>query len=456
VRVGRTRTRGVDVVVWLCGDGDLGADDWTSGCNLIREVARDNKHDYSRVREFVITDGGAPSAIQRREYQDAYGGNLGTTAVVTTSIANNPLKRGIATAMSWMNPNIKFFVPSDVGRALRHVGIDVAQFRPIWATLDEMQLDLPPIRTLSLVGHELGLSFPSRTRDRCGPYEIVRRLGSGGTASVFEARRVDDGAPVALKVLFGAESGDRRAVRRTLAEGRAMAAVQHPNVVTVLDVGGADGVPYVAMELLEGSDLKTWIATHGPSPLEEAIRLFLPILSGVSAVHAAGLVHRDLKPSNVLLAQRGRGVEPVIVDFGIAKFVDRGASSTATTQAGMGTPQYMAPEQVKGFRATDKSDQYALAIVLYELVTGVAPFSGRDRYELLHAIVNASFVPPHKLHPVLPASFGSVVLRAMESRAEARFRDVRAFGGALLGFACVETQRRWRTEFPSVPTGYGP
>src|SRR5580658_6289461 len=273
------KTEKLDVLVWLCSANDLPSAEWSRACEVLREIVHRKAGDLSSFREFVVTDGAAPDAVQRKEYQVAYGGYSGITAVVTTVVATNPFKRGIATAMSWMNPNIRFFAPRDIHRSFNHVGLAHTGFDPIWAALQGLKTDLPPNRTLPLIARALDLSptpsatQPLATKDRYGPYEPVRRLGSGGTAEVFEARHVDLGTRVALKVLHGSASGAERATKSVIDEGRAVAALRHPHVVALLDVGHRGKVPYLAMELLEGETLAQWCSTHHVMEVAQAVDL---------------------------------------------------------------------------------------------------------------------------------------------------------------------------------------
>jgi eukaryotic-like serine/threonine-protein kinase len=289
-----------------------------------------------------------------------------------------------------------------------------------------------------------------RPMRRLGKYELVGAVGRGGTGEVFEARHVGLGKRVAIKVVRAPVGVDGDATRRVLREGRAATAVHHPNVVEMLDVGVEDGVPYLVMELLEGEDLARRLQRAGPLPVEEIVELMVPVLSGMAAAHAAGVIHRDLKPSNIFLAARHRGVEPVVVDFGISRTMDP-THATASSQGFAGTVPYMAPEQVRGSCVvTAKSDQYALGVILYECATGGTPFWNDDRYELLHAIVTGHFVPPSELNPSVTGRFDAVVLRAMAREPEARFPDVTALGWALLSLASEETRSKWAGEFAPV------
>src|SRR5260370_5794359 len=285
---------------------------------------------------------------------------------------------------------------------------------------------------------------------RFGRYEATGLLGRGAMGEVFEARHVELGTRVAVKVVHEDSTIDPGAVRRVVREGRAAAAIRHPHVVTVLDVGTESGFPFLVMELLEGEDLAKRLAREGPLSVIEAADLLLPVTSAVAPTPAAGVVHRDLKPSNVFLARRRGGVEPVVVDFGISK-TRHGAETTTSPHRVAGTVLYMAPEVIRGHEATPESDQYALGILLYECVTGSAPFCNDDHYELLNAIMTGPIVAPSDLNPSVSPSFDAIVLRALARDPVSRFQTVRALGAALLSFATEDTRRRWAVELIPTP-----
>jgi tRNA A-37 threonylcarbamoyl transferase component Bud32 len=286
---------------------------------------------------------------------------------------------------------------------------------------------------------------------RFGRYEVLRRLGGGGAAEVFEARHVELNKRVALKVTHPALVTNEKSVERVLREGRVATAIRHPHVVDVLDVGIEHHTPYLVMELLEGEDLADFLSRTGPLSVEEAAELLLPVVSGVCAVHRAGIVHRDLKPSNILLARRHRGVEPVVVDFGISKSTVSYCEPPTSSEGAVGTVPYMSPEQIRGASpVTPKCDQYALGVVLYECVTGGTPFWSDDRYELLHAIMTGPVVPPSQVNTMIPATFDTVILRALARDPKARFESAHALGEALWPFAGPRQREKWSAEFGPV------
>jgi serine/threonine-protein kinase len=280
---------------------------------------------------------------------------------------------------------------------------------------------------------------------RFGRYEILRRIGVGGAAEVFEARHIELHKRVALKVAHPMPAADDRSIKRCLREGRAATAIHHPNVVDVIDVGVEGRTPYLVMELLEGESLADFLKRKGPLRIDEAAELLLSVISGICVVHRAGIIHRDLKPSNILLARRYRGVQPVVVDFGIS--ISQTEPPTSS-QGVVGTVPYMSPEQIRGLpEATPEWDQYALGVILYECVTGGPPFWSDDRYELLHSIVTGSVIAPSQVNPGVPSAFDAIVLRALARDPKDRFPTVQALGKALWPFAGVEGRATWSAEF---------
>jgi serine/threonine protein kinase len=213
---------------------------------------------------------------------------------------------------------------------------------------------------------------PLRVGQVLGPYRIEARLGQGGMGIVFRAVDARDGRTIALKVLRDELAADDGFRRRLAHEARAAAAVDHPNLAPVLEAGEADGRLYLAVRHVDGPSLAVRLAVGGPLAVGELVRLGADVGAGLEALHRRGIVHRDVKPANILLAADGTAV---LGDFGLAK----SRAWTVLTKTGqvLGTPNYLAPEVIRGEPATPRSDLYGLGCVLYECLAGVSPFAGR-------------------------------------------------------------------------------
>jgi serine/threonine-protein kinase len=288
---------------------------------------------------------------------------------------------------------------------------------------------------------------------RLGPYRVIRRVGSGGMGTVFEAEDTALGHRVAVKLLHPHLAGRPGAVQRFLHEGRAAARIRHPNVVQVFALGLEGEIPYLAMELLHGDDLSVIIAREKRLSVEAALDLVLPVVAAVAAAHEAGVIHRDLKPSNVCMT-RGAGGQacPKVVDFGVSKVVagDGTAYLTASNSV-VGTTAYMAPEQIRRANTSFRSDQYSLAALLYQCITGKLPFSGGSVYEMMESIMTTPLAAPSARTSGISPALDAAVLRAMSRDPELRFPTVRAFGAALLPLASERTRLTLRAEFDETP-----
>jgi tRNA A-37 threonylcarbamoyl transferase component Bud32 len=279
-----------------------------------------------------------------------------------------------------------------------------------------------------------------------GHLTLLRRVGAGGMAEVFEARHEVLGTRVAVKRLrFDARARPEHSAR-FLREGRAAGSIRHPHVVQVFDVGTHEGVPYLVMEFLEGDDLERHLTARGPLPVGEAADLLLPLLSALRAAHAAGVIHRDLKPANVVLARdHGGRARPVLVDFGIARVALASDDAPLThDDALLGTPAYLAPEQCLGAtRATAASDQYALALIFYRCLTGRLPFI-EPTLPLLLAAIGSNDVPSARsLRAEVPEALDAAVLRALSRDPASRHENLTAFAAALLPFASERGRALW-------------
>jgi serine/threonine-protein kinase len=273
-----------------------------------------------------------------------------------------------------------------------------------------------------------------------GRYRIDGYLGRGGMGAVLSATHVVTGKPYAIKWVLPRGDARRIARERLLREARMAGRIDHPNVVHVVDVGEHEGSIFLVMELLRGESLKALIA-RGPLPVDEAIRLLMPVMRGVAAAHEVGIVHRDLKPDNILLTktEATHAVRPTVLDFGISRGAEDGLPGDLTlTQTGvmLGTPLYMAPEQLAGKTGVDpRYDVYALGVILYELVTGSRPFEGETYALLVSAKLNQEPIPARDRVPDLDPRFEKVLLRAMARRPGSRWGSVQAFATALEPFS---------------------
>src|SRR5262249_5344140 len=239
--------------------------------------------------------------------------------------------------------------------------------------------------------------MPLRSGTRLGPYEIVAPLGAGGMGEVYQARDTRLGREVAIKVLPAALSSDPERLKRFEREARSASSLNHPNVVTIYDMGSENGVSYIAMELVKGEPLRMELA-RGALPVKKLLQVGTQIAEGLTKAHAAGIVHRDLKPENVMLTEDGH---VKILDFGLAKLThaeDSGTQATlqsaptvsvGATQEGvvLGTVGYMSPEQAAGRPLDFRSDQFSLGSILYEMATGRRAFQRASSPETLAAII---------------------------------------------------------------------
>ncbi|MCC7535393.1 MAG: serine/threonine protein kinase, partial [Deltaproteobacteria bacterium] len=274
-----------------------------------------------------------------------------------------------------------------------------------------------------------------------GPYEVVRVLGAGGMGTVYEGRHRSLGKRVAIKTLHAPLATDATVVARFVNEARAASRLSHPNVADVYDVGVESGQPYLVIELLRGETLRDLLDREQRMSPARALAVILPIAGALDAAHRDGVVHRDVKPENVFLARPRVGPPvPKLLDFGIAKLRQEGDSLTGNSDV-FGTPYYMSPEQTRGAKHVDaRSDQYSLAAVLYECVTGARPFDAEHVVALICRIQVEPLVAPRVLVPSLPEGLDAVLVRAMSREPEARFPSAAAFAAALLPFADATTR----------------
>jgi serine/threonine protein kinase len=255
-------------------------------------------------------------------------------------------------------------------------------------------------------------------------YVIEGLLGQGGMAVVYRVRHKDLDSVHALKVLTVHSESIRERLRQ---EGKAQARLRHANIVSVTDLVDVHGAPGLIMECVDGPDLcQLMPLIKGDLKLVDT--LARGIMSGVLEAHRLGMVHRDLKPANILVAKQGERPVPKVTDFGLVKVLIAEGDGTDRTQAGstMGTPAYMAPEQIRDPRLVDaRADLFSLGVILYELCCGTKPFTGNDMLELFTAITSGKFRPPRELNPQIPERMERAILGALEVQREQRIPDCR-------------------------------
>jgi serine/threonine-protein kinase len=290
---------------------------------------------------------------------------------------------------------------------------------------------------------------------RVDRYQLVQALGSGSSGTVYEAFDTAERRRVALKVRDVREdAGPGEA--RFLREARAARNVSHVNVVRVFDHGVAGSLAFLAMELVDGETLAHLLRREGTLSVEGALAIVVPIAAALTQIHAAGMVHGDIKPANVLVTDLG-ALCPKLTDFGHTRFAgEAGAEAWAA-----GTPQYAAPEALHDpGKATERSDQYSLAAVLYECLTGRRPYAGASVSEVLDAMSRASARPPSELTDAVAPWLDSVVLRALRRDPGERFASVEEFAQALedavAKASAIIRRRPLPAEMEAGPSGRAP
>src|ERR1035437_3831142 len=259
-----------------------------------------------------------------------------------------------------------------------------------------------------------------------GPYQIVSLLGAGGMGEVYRARDARLARTVALKVLPPDVAGDTGRRQRFEQEARAASALNHPNILSVYDIGSQDGLVYMVVELIEGDTLRDQLK-RGALPQSRAVEIAGQVADGLAAAHAGTIVHRDLKPENIMLTRDGRAQ---ILDFGLAKQVSAPPPGSDPSQlltrtspgAVLGTASYMSPEQVRGEAVDSRSDIFSVGLVLYECLAGRPPFDRPTAVELMTATLRED---PHELPESIATALRQIVAHCLENEPDRRFYSAR-------------------------------
>ena len=263
-----------------------------------------------------------------------------------------------------------------------------------------------------------------------GRYELEAKIGSGASAITWRGRDRRLDRAVAIKVVRPEYAEDRDFANRFDREARTAAALSHPNVVEIFDVGVDGETHYLVMQLVDGEDVKRLIAREGPLGAERSRDIVVQMLAGLQAIHRAGIIHRDIKPQNVLIDRDG---VVKVTDFGVAQ--DAQAARLTAQGMTLGTAAYMAPEQANGSALSEATDLYAAGVMLYEMLTGQLPFTDANPVALLRAHVEQVPASPSEARPDLhiPAAFDGIVMQALAKNPQHRFRTAQAMARALQG-----------------------
>jgi len=294
-------------------------------------------------------------------------------------------------------------------------------------------LEAPPLEAAELLAENRSRSMVGRN---FGHYQILSLLGAGGMGEVYLTQDLKLGRRVALKLLPAQFTKDEDRVRRFEQEARAASALNHPNIITIYEIGEVDGTHFIVTEFVDGQTLRQQMAS-AQTKLGAVLDIAIQVASALVAAHEAGIVHRDIKPENIMV--RPDGIVKVL-DFGLAKLIERfpvGQTTLVDSEASakeqirtdpgkvMGTPRYVSPEQVRGWKVDGRSDVFSLGVVLYEMVTGRAPFEGATPVEVIAEILNRETSPLQRYSREAPAELERIVNKALAKDREVRYQGVK-------------------------------
>ena len=279
-----------------------------------------------------------------------------------------------------------------------------------------------------------------------GRYSVDELIARGGMATVYRGTDLRLGRTVALKVLGGVLVNDPDFVDHFTQEARATAALTHPNVVAVHDQGISEGFPFLVMEFVQGRTIREIMAQSGPFTSAHALEIISSVLAGLSSAHDAGFVHRDIKPENVLITHDGH---IKVTDFGLARVINDTPVSDSTGAVLLGTMAYLSPEQVQQLAVDQRSDVYSCGILLYEMVTGLVPFTGSSPLEVAYQHVNSSVSAPSSIQPDVPPAVDHLVLAATRKSPTERIQSAREFrDGVVRAISAVPRAEALTTALP--------
>ena len=264
--------------------------------------------------------------------------------------------------------------------------------------------------------------------DQFDRFQIRTHMAQGGMADIYRAYDLTSGKEVVLKIPNRMMIGDPAQYERFQRELAVMNELHHPSIQTGLGSGQYNRTPYLVTEFVDGKSMRDVVSQQAPMPPEQAVALIHKIADGMAYCHDHNVIHRDLKPENILVSDEG---QPVIMDFGLALTKSAHRVTYSNLSATMGTPDYMAPEQVEGQRGDARTDIYALGIILFELLTGQPPFSGDNNMAVMAQRLNGDAPRLDKLRPEVSPQLASVVAHALQREPKDRYADMRAFIAAL-------------------------
>jgi len=274
---------------------------------------------------------------------------------------------------------------------------------------------------------ELPPDQPAEKSEHIGRYRLVSEIGRGAMGIVYLGEDEGLGRRVAIKTILASMDTVEQAgyLARFKQEAKALGGLNHPSIITVFEFGDEGGIAYLAMEYLEGKDLRELISAR-KLDLSSAVDVAAQVADGLAFAHGRGVVHRDVKPGNVMVIEGNRAK---VMDFGIARV----RTSDLKTQTGLmlGSPRYMSPEQVLGRAVDHRSDIFSLGLVLYEMLTGAPPFGGNDIHQIMYQICNGRAPPPSASNPAVTRSLDLIVARALEKDLDARYQDANALAADL-------------------------